>query len=146
MHANAPPQASNPPASAGGVGGGLSSGSDLGLFPESASSSGLSSNPDQTRARRKRRDAEYTSPQFVAFWGLYPRKIGKFSASTAWWRMGLDTIADKVMAGLRAQVPEFAGRPFGKVPHPTTWLNGRRWEDELPAAVATGWGHMKGIG
>jgi hypothetical protein len=142
-----PPMArTSPPVTvngAGGVGGGVSSGP--GLLP--ASPSDLICNPDQTRARKKRRDAEYTSPQFVAFWGLYPRKVAKRPAATAWWKLGLDAIADKVNAGLLAQLPEFSRREMDKVPHPATWLNARRWEDERPSvAVDAGWAHMRGVG
>jgi hypothetical protein len=116
---------------AGGVGGGPSSGSDLSLFP--VSSSDPKSNPDQTRARKKRRDAEYTSPQFEAFWAAFPKKVSKRDAATAWWKMGLDVHGDAVLAGLRAQLADFARRPRDKVPYPATWLNGERWKDD-PAA------------
>lgn len=129
----------------GGVGGGLSSGSDLSLFPKSDLLSDRSSYPDQTRARKKRRDAEYTSPQFVAFWGLYPRKVAKHVAATTWWKLELDAVADQVIAGLKTQLPEFARREADKVPHPATWLNARRWEDEAPTEPrALGWAHMGG--
>lgn len=137
----APPQVvTNPSATAngvGGVGGGLSSGSDLSLFPKSDLLSDRSSNPDQTRARKKRRDAEYTSPQFVAFWELYPRKVSKRAAATAWWKLGLDVSAELVMAGLRAQLADFAKRPPDKVPHAATWLNDERWKDDPFAYAVT---------
>ncbi len=145
----APPQVVNHPSAtangAGGVGGGLSSGSDLSLFPKSDLLSVCISNPDQTRARKKRRDAEYTSPQFVAFWALYPRKVAKHVAATTWWKLDLDSVAERVIAGLKAQLPEFARREPDKVPHPSTWLNARRWTDEAPPEPrAAGWAHMGG--
>lgn len=134
-----PPLASGTPSVAsdgdGGVGGGLSSGSDLSLFPGSDLLSDRSSNPDQTRARKKRRDAEYTSPQFVAFWEVYPKKVSKRDAATAWWKLGLDAHADAVIAGLRVQLAEFARRDRDKVPNAATWLNGERWRDD-PAAYS----------
>ncbi len=148
-----PPLASAGPSvttnGAGGVGGGVSSGSDLILFPGSDLLSGRISNPDQnpdqTRARKKRRDAEYTSPQFVAFWGLYPRKVAKRTAAAIWWKFGLDAIAERVISGLKAQLPEFTRREPDKVPHAATWLNAMRWTDEVPTeSRPAGWAHMAG--
>ena len=59
---------------------------------------------------------------------------------------GCEAIADAVMAGLCAQMPEFSTRAPDKVPHPATWLNGTEWKDPplaprarpvaLPFAVA----------
>ncbi len=36
-----------------------------------------------------------------------------------------------VMAGLRAQLPELLAREPSHRPYPATWLNGKRWEDEI---------------
>ena len=69
---------------------------------------------------------------FDDFWLLYPRKAAKKDASKAWLKLD----ANQKMAACTALVewrkifmqkdPEF-------VPYPATWLNGERWEDELPS-------------
>lgn len=78
--------------------------------------------------------AEKYPPGFVQFWSHYPRKVGKGAAFKVWKRM---TRPDKEAAIDKAEW--FAGcwkhhDPHGErasfIPHPATWLNGRRWEDE----------------
>jgi hypothetical protein len=76
------------------------------------------------------------SPEgFDKFWKSYPRKIAKPSAERAWKHANLNSSdVDKVLAGL----DEWKGsdqweRDNGRyVPHPATFLNQRRWEDEVP--------------
>lgn len=67
-------------------------------------------------------------PLFDEFWTTYPNKVNKQKARTSWNRL---TDADKA-AALRA-LPDHIGtwKDPNFIPHPTTWLNGRRWEDEI---------------
>jgi len=70
----------------------------------------------------------------VSFWPLYPRKVGKPAAVRAWraQKIADQKTLDSVMAGLRAHMAsEWPGRELQFIPHPATWLNGRRWEDEI---------------
>lgn len=68
---------------------------------------------------------------FDDFWAAYPRKTGKDAARRSWDRVVKRAPVEDVMAGLRSQLPgwEHAERRF--IPHPTTWLNQGRWQDEL---------------
>lgn len=72
----------------------------------------------------------------VTFWPAYPRKVAKEAARKAAAKV-LAAGADpaEVMAGLEsARASEQWTRDGGRyVPHPATWLNGRRWEDEVTA-------------
>lgn len=79
---------------------------------------------------------------FDSFWRQYPRKVAKSAALKAWRKLKPDDkqLAD-LMAGLERQK---ASRDWLKdggqfIPHPATWLNGRRWEDDdsqaIPAAA-----------
>lgn len=69
---------------------------------------------------------------FPSFWLLYPRRVAKRDAEKAWLKLGEhDRLAAIVGAARWRRVwaqmsPEF-------IPHASTWLNGARWEDELPA-------------
>ncbi len=76
---------------------------------------------------------------FLSFWKKYPHKAAKKNAHTAWQKLEdkkilpelpalLDAIEKQKEAKERARannefVPEW--------PHGATWLNGRRWEDEI---------------
>ena len=79
--------------------------------------------------------------RFAEFWTAYPRKVAKPEALKAWIKIKPDdeTFA-AIMAGLAAAK---TSRDWTKddgqfIPHPTTWLNQRRWEDQLEAAAADG--------
>ncbi len=68
---------------------------------------------------------------FFDFWQLYPRKVAKASALKAWKKAATsEAIKDEIMAGLNAQLKEFMRRGSEFIPHASTYLNGRRWEDE----------------
>lgn len=76
-----------------------------------------------------------TDDSFAAFWQLFPRKVAKLAAQKAWKRLSPDAaLVEQIMAGLRAQWGVFTRKikegNGGYVPHPATWLNQRRWEDE----------------
>lgn len=76
-----------------------------------------------------------THTRFADFWSLYPKKVAKPAAERAWKLIAPDgTLVDKILAGL----DEWKGsdqweRDAGRyVPNPSTFLNQRRWEDEVP--------------
>lgn len=69
--------------------------------------------------------------QFQAFWTKYPRKEGRKNALAKWKRLNPDPeLFASIMAGLDRALRSEQWRR-GVIPHPTTWLNGERWEDEL---------------
>ena len=81
-----------------------------------------------------------TSPSddlFPKFWKLYPNKKGKVAAEKAWKKHKVtDDLFALIAEGLTKQVVSEAWvKDGGKfVPHPATWLNGKRWEDEVKPA------------
>lgn len=74
---------------------------------------------------------------FDAFWNAYPRKKDKAKAMQAWQKIKKEPdVLEKILSAL-----EWQGRSDdwtkdgGKfIPHPSTYLNGRRWEDEKTEA------------
>lgn len=66
--------------------------------------------------------------RFDEFWSLYPRRVAKIAARKAWDKHQCDDIADKVMAGLKRQLPHWHDPKF--IPHPASWLNAGRWDDQ----------------
>ena len=72
------------------------------------------------------------SATFDQFWTLYPRKTAKPKAYDIWRRKGLHAIADQIIASVQAHIetdPQWLDPQF--IPHPTTYLNQGRWEDEI---------------
>ena len=73
-----------------------------------------------------------TGDAFERFWSVYPRKIGKQSAKRAFERVKvpLETL---VTAVERQKCSDQWTQNNGQfIPHPATWLNQGRWDDELP--------------
>lgn len=96
---------------------------------------------------RKRPPKDYRPEWFDAFWAIYPRKDGKQAAYKAWCKLRPDRAACAAMAaGLeRARTSRQWTKDDGEfIPHASTWINGRMWEDEgvdlslLPAASDSG--------
>lgn len=72
--------------------------------------------------------------RFEKFWKSYPRKQGKGAAEKAWIKAHINGSFDSVLTALESQKQsEQWKKDNGQfVPNPATWLNQRRWEDEIP--------------
>lgn len=71
---------------------------------------------------------------FEKFWKLYPNKKGKAAAEKAWAKLKVDQpLFDLIAKGLGRQCvsPSWTKDNGQFIPHPATWLNGKRWEDEV---------------
>lgn len=69
---------------------------------------------------------------FDAFWNIYPRKASRAEAVKRWNRL-TDKDRCAVMAALPNHVVVWRAQKRGvdTIPHASTWLNQRRWEDDL---------------
>ena len=75
---------------------------------------------------------------FEDFYQHYPRKASKENARKAWKKMSDEDRKEAI------RVVQIYSWPNDSafIPHPATWLNARRWEDELdktPSRDGTGW-------
>lgn len=87
--------------------------------------------PERARAKATVRQAAHTDG-FDDFWQAYPVKKGKQAALKAWARLKLAPDAvDAVLFKLRQQVERDHDWLRGFAPHPATYLNGARWNDEI---------------
>ncbi|MCU1717338.1 phage replication protein [Pseudomonas sp. 5P_3.1_Bac2] len=74
---------------------------------------------------------------FPKFWRLYPNRKGKAAAEKAWKKLKVtDGLFTLITGALASQVgcPEWTKDGGQYIPHPATWLNGKRWEDEIKPA------------
>lgn len=76
-------------------------------------------------------------PTFEEFWAAWPKREAKKDALKAWGKM---KPAQRIvaLAALPAHVERWRseGRARSHIPHPATWLNGERWDDELGEVFA----------
>ena len=76
--------------------------------------------------------------QFNEFWGQYPRKVGKQKAQKAFNKLDAST-QQKALEGIAryTQFWEQQQTAVEYIPHPTSWINAGRWEDELTEPSAS---------
>lgn len=89
-------------------------------------------NKEEQRAREK---------AFDSFWAAYPRKEAKSVAKAAFLKIGPDAdLLEKMLSAVEAwKKSDQWTRDGGQyIPHPATWLNQRRWEDEPPKPAHPG--------
>ncbi len=100
----------------------------------------------QTRQDKTRQDNINTPPEnklrdgFDIFWKGYPKKVGKEAAWKAWKKIKPDQALQKA---IRKSVDDHKSWPAWEknsgefIPHPATYLNQGRWQDEAPSIVET---------
>lgn len=89
---------------------------------------------------------------FEEFWAIYPNKKAKKDALKVWGRIPMtpelwERIEQSIKAHKRTEAWTDGGGKF--IPHPATWLNGERWDDEVEADISVTpcqWPKCKGMG
>ena len=97
-------------------------------------------NKDKEKEIKKRvsKDTLKESAAFDTFWTAYPRHTNKKAAQQAFQKINPD--ADLLNIMLQSVAAWKLSQQWTKdggqyIPHAATWLNGRRWEDEVPKAA-----------
>ena len=70
---------------------------------------------------------------FDAFWAAYPRHVARAPAAKAWGKLAPDNALQGAILealALQSASPDWKRENGKYIPHPATWLNARRWEDE----------------
>lgn len=70
---------------------------------------------------------------FDDFYEMYPRKVGKALAKKHWERLAPDaTLREKIALNLSKRIKgEWKEIKKEYIPHPGTYINNERWEDEV---------------
>lgn len=103
---------------------------------------------DKEKEKEKEEDKENESiitphspprgDMFEKFWSAYPRKTAKRNALRAFEKLNVtEALLTEMLAALDWQRQTEGWTKDGGqfIPHASTWLNGRRWEDERPVQV-----------
>ena len=89
------------------------------------------SKPNQSKPKETK---ETFAVRFELFWGEYPRKTGKGKARESFLKIKPSLeLTDKIITAVQNQKQsEQWLREKGQfIPHPATWLNQERWDDEI---------------
>jgi hypothetical protein len=95
------------------------------LNPSSSSSTSVLRPPTSQK--------EETTDRFAEFWAAYPRRVKRVRAEAAWAKLCPDDkTATRIVADVRRRAvsKDWAKEGGRFIPHPSTYLNDRRWEDE----------------
>ena len=77
------------------------------------------------------------SMEFDTFWAAYPRKKGKIAGRKAFDKAIKLTTLEQLLQGIALLKRETAGKDPEWTPHPATWLNEGRWDDEPSTSTTT---------
>jgi len=75
----------------------------------------------------------FLSDSFEKFWKTYPRKQNKAAAKKAWDKISLNSeLLENILSAISKQKegPDWIKNKGQFIPHPASWLNNKRWEDE----------------
>lgn len=106
----------------------------------SSATVGLQPNRKEKNKNRKEDNRkEYMVKCFEEFYAIYPRKVKKDAAFKSWGKINPDNeLKEDILSNLKKQIAFYGwdklkSKDMQYVPHPSTWLNNKRWEDELEA-------------
>ena len=85
------------------------------------------------KKRKVKSETNAYSDQYEAFWLEYPEKKAKSKAYETWQKLKGINYAILINAiKLQNEAKHFRGKDgVDYIPHPATWLNQKRWEDEI---------------
>lgn len=72
--------------------------------------------------------------EFDQFWSAYPKKTAKGDAEKAWKKHKPDLAACLAALAVAKQSSDWIKDGGQFIPHPATWINGKRWEDGVAGA------------
>ena len=79
-------------------------------------------------------------PAFESFWKLYPKKVGKGEALKSWKKIKPNNgTIEKITLAVESQknTTQWTKDDGQFIPHPATWLNQRRWDDDVCIVLNT---------
>ena len=86
----------------------------------------------EREGERETKKKVFADDKFDAFWIAYPKKVAKEDAISAWKKIKIDDlIFAKMLKAIKDQKLSETEKQF--IPNPATWLNKKRYEDEVIA-------------
>lgn len=84
----------------------------------------------QNKIEKEKIKKEKALVLFERFWEAYPKKTAKLEAEKAFIKLNVnDGLLDTMLTALEKQSSQWQQVQY--IPYPATWLNGKRWNDEL---------------
>lgn len=87
------------------------------------------------KSKEEKEKEEELNISFNSFWSLYPNKVARTKCEPKW-----EKLTDEVREIIMKTLPAFIqNKPFESYTHPNpeTYLNQKRWEDQIPETTKT---------
>ena len=95
--------------------------------------------------KKPKQDPE-TEGRFDNFWREYPRKEAKQEARKAFFSLSPDEVTfARMLEAVKRQKASDQWRDKQYIPHPATWIRGKRWEDEASSPAPNPCANLKGV-
>ena len=85
--------------------------------------------PLHTKDNTKENTKDMTEKDFEEFYQMYPRKVGRKKALSTFLKLDAKLL-DCILTAVKRDIKTEQWQNPNYIPHPTTWLNQGRWEDE----------------
>ena len=94
--------------------------------------------------QKKDKSVLMSEKDFENFWKEYPKKVGKKKACLSFLKLKR-ALLSTILEALKKQKSSPAWQENGGqfIPHPTTWINGERWEDDVQTQHFNNFNHGK---
>jgi len=94
--------------------------------------------------QKKDKSMFMSEQDFEIFWKEYPKKVGKKKACFSFLKLKKDLLS-KILEALKKQKfsPAWQENDGQFIPHPATWINGERWEDDVQTQQFNNFNHGK---
>ena len=83
---------------------------------------------ERKNKQKERKSRSASSAEFDLFWNSYPKKVGRGAAEKAWQKAIAVSSVEEIVRVVQVY-------PWGEdkqfIPHPATWLNQKRWQDDF---------------
>lgn len=104
---------------------------------DSATRLPLAESATRKEERSEQRNGRGAAARFAHFWSAYPKKVARADAEKAFAKQKIDdALLERILLAIadQSRTDEWRCHDGKFVPHPATWLNGHRWEDETGEA------------
>ncbi len=89
--------------------------------------------------KKKEKEEERAIDGFEAFWRACPKRVDKAKARRAYLKpLKAGVLPETLLKAMEAYGESVKGSEPRFVAHPSTWLNGERWNDEVPSKGKVG--------
>jgi len=97
--------------------------------------------PHLEKPKRQKRISELSKDQlesFMRFWEVWPKHVAQADAEKAWLKISPTNGQVEIICHAVEKwktTPKWQENNGEFIPYPATWLNGKRWRDEIKAAI-----------